>query len=112
MDWTEIFVNVNIKDIDTASDICTMTVPYGFYIEDYSKLEAEACAIAHVDLIDKDLIGKPRDKAIIHIYIDSENNPNDAVDFIKYQFELQKIKCEINVGKISEEDWETVENIA
>ncbi len=105
MDWTEIFVKVNISDIDTASDICTMTVPYGFYVEDYSNLENEAQEIAHIDLIDKDLIAKPRDKAIIHIYIDSENNPNDAVDFIKYQFETQKIDCEISTGNISEQDW-------
>lgn len=105
MDWTEIFVKVNINDMDKACDICTMTVPYGFYIEDYSNLENEAQEIAHIDLIDKELIAKPRDKAIIHIYIDNENNPNDAVDFIKYQFEVQNIECEIDTGNISQEDW-------
>ena len=41
MDWTEIVVEVNTKDIDTAGNIAQMTVPYGIYIEDYSMLEEE-----------------------------------------------------------------------
>ena len=39
MDWIEILVNISVEDVDRASDICTMVVPYGFYIEDYSELE-------------------------------------------------------------------------
>lgn len=42
MDWTEIKITVDTKDIDTAGDIANMVVPYGIYIEDYSDLEREA----------------------------------------------------------------------
>ena len=31
-------------------------MPYGIYIEDYSELEKEAWEIAHIDLIDEDLL--------------------------------------------------------
>ena len=39
MDWTEIAVTVDVKDVDLAGDIANMAVPYGIYIEDYSDLE-------------------------------------------------------------------------
>ena len=48
MDWTEIKITVDTKDIDTAGDIANMVVPYGIYIEDYSDLEREAMEIAHI----------------------------------------------------------------
>ena len=52
--WTEIKISVNAKDIDRASDIANVVVPYGIYVEDYSSLEQEVEDIAHIDLIDED----------------------------------------------------------
>ncbi|MEE1103139.1 MAG: hypothetical protein U0L21_03225, partial [Alistipes sp.] len=46
----------------------------GFYVEDYSDLEQGAREIAHIDLIDEELIKKDRDTAIIHIYIEPTEN--------------------------------------
>ena len=42
MDWTEVTVSVDAKDVDRAGDIAQMVVPYGIYVEDYSHLEEEA----------------------------------------------------------------------
>ena len=56
MNWSEITVSVNLKDTETASAIANMTVPYGIYIEDYSDLEEGAWEIAHIDIIDEELI--------------------------------------------------------
>ena len=50
--WTEIKIAVNANDIDKASDIANVVVPYGIYIEDYTNLEQEVEDIAHIDLID------------------------------------------------------------
>ena len=36
MDWTEVTVSVDAKDVDRAGDIAQMVVPYGIYVEDYS----------------------------------------------------------------------------
>ena len=36
--WTEIKISVDAKDIDRASDIANVVVPYGIYIEDYTNL--------------------------------------------------------------------------
>ena len=79
MDWTEILVEVGADRIDEAAAIANMTVPYGIYIEDYSDLEQEVMEIAHVDLIDEDLLKQDRSKAKIHIYIDPEDNIGEAV---------------------------------
>ncbi len=46
-----------------------MVVPYGIYIEDYSNLEQEAWEIAHIDLIDEELLNKDRTKKVLYMYI-------------------------------------------
>ena len=78
MDWTEVKININSKDVETAGNIAQMVVPYGIYIEDYSDLEQAAWEIAHIDLIDEDLLKKDRNKATIHVYISPEENPAEA----------------------------------
>ena len=58
MDWTEIQVAVAAKDVEVASAIAHMVVPYGIYIEDYSDLEEVAPQVAHIDLIDEELLAR------------------------------------------------------
>ena len=81
-DWTELTVTVPTAQADVATDIANMVVPYGVYIEDYSHLEEEAWEIAHIDLIDEDLLARDRTKAIIHLYISPENSPAEALAFL------------------------------
>lgn len=83
MDWTEIAITVPAEDVDRAGDIAQMVVPYGIYIEDYSNLEQEAWEIAHIDLIDEELLNKDRTKGIIHVYISPEENPAEAISFCR-----------------------------
>ena len=82
MDWTEVKINVSAKDVEKAGDIAQMVVPYGIYIEDYSDLKQAAWEIAHIDLIDEDLLAKDRSKGIVHVYISPEENPAEAVSFL------------------------------
>ena len=91
MNWTEIVAEVNAKDVDTAGNIAQMTVPYGIYIEDYSNLEEEVLEIAHIDLIDEELLKMDRSKAKVHIYISPEDNPNEALSFLKERFAAENI---------------------
>ena len=56
MDWTEIKIKVALEDTETAEAIANMVVPYGIYTEDYSELEKDALEIAHIDLIDEELV--------------------------------------------------------
>lgn len=105
-EWTEVRINISTKDVDKASDIATMVVPYGIYIEDYSNLEEEAWEIAHIDLIDEDLLKKDRDKAIVHIYISPEESPAEAAAFLSERFTAEGIENTIDLIACRNEDWE------
>ena len=106
MDWTEIKITVDTKDIDTAGDIANMVVPYGIYIEDYSDLEREAMEIAHIDLIDEDLLAKDRTKGIVHIYIDPQDHPQEAAAFLTERLAAAGIENEIDLTPCKNADWE------
>lgn len=106
MDWTEIKITVDAKSVDRAGDIAHMVVPYGIYIEDYSALEQEAWEIAHIDIIDEELLKKDRTKGIVHIYISPEENPNEAISFLTARLEAEKIPFEIDKTACKNADWE------
>ena len=105
MDWTEISVEVGTDRLDDAAAIANMTVPYGIYIEDYSELEQEVLEIAHIDLIDEDLLQKDRTKAKIHIYIDPEDNIGEAVQFLRERLTAASIAHTIDQSSVKEDDW-------
>ena len=104
-DWTEIAVTIKAEDTDRDGDITQMVVPYGIYIEDYSNLEEEAWEIAHIDLIDEDLLAKDRTKSIIHVYISPEENPSESISFLRERFDAEGIWNEISMANCAEEDW-------
>ncbi len=106
MDWTEIKVTVPVERVDEAGSIVSMTVPYGIYIEDYSDMEDAVLEIAHIDLIDEDLLAKDRSKGIVHVYISPEENPNEAVSFIKERLDSENIPYEIDSSLCKNADWE------
>ena len=105
MDWTEISVEVGADKIDDAAAIANMTVPYGIYIEDYSELEQEVMAIAHVDLIDEELLAQDRTKAKIHIYIDPGDAIGEAVQFLRERLTAAGIAHTIDQSRVHEDDW-------
>lgn len=105
MDWTEVCVTVATADTDRAADIANMAVPYGLYIEDYSDLEQGAREIAHIDLIDEDLLKKDRSRSLIHLYISPESNPLEAVAFLRERYTAEGIGHELLTNQVSEADW-------
>ncbi len=104
-EWSEISVTVPSADIETAANIANMTVPYGIYIEDYSALEEETLKTAHIDLIDEALLKKDREHGIIHIYINPNENPREAVSFITERLNAESIENKIEISKCATEDW-------
>ena len=69
MNWTDLKITVSTKDAETAEAIAQMTVPYGIYIEDYSDMLELVPQIAHIDLIDEELLARSRTEAILHLYL-------------------------------------------
>ena len=103
--WTEIKIEVNSADIDKAGDIANVVVPYGIYIEDYTNLEQTVEDIAHIDLIDEDLLKKDRNKAYVHIYLEPDASPAEAVAFLSERYDSEGIKHKIELLNCAEEDW-------
>ena len=105
MDWTEIKIKVPTRFTDTAGAIANMVVPYGIYIEDYSTLEADARDIAHIDLIDEELLQKDRNTSCIHVYISPEENPAEAIAFLEERLNAEKIPFETESESCVQADW-------
>lgn len=104
--WTEIKIEIDAENIDLAADIAQMTVPYGIYIEDYRTLEEEAMEIAHIDLIDENLLAKDRSKGFVHIYLEPEMNPAEAVAFLTERYAAAGIRFEVETLLCKREDWQ------
>ncbi len=105
-DWTELQVTIPAADTDRAGDIAQMVVPYGIYIEDYSHLEEEAMEIAHIDLIDEDLLKKKTAPKASSMCISARRkNPAEAISFLKERFEAVGIENTITAANCAEEDW-------
>ncbi|MBE6782074.1 MAG: 50S ribosomal protein L11 methyltransferase [Ruminococcaceae bacterium] len=105
MNWTEISVKVNSEYTEQAAAIANMSVPYGIYIEDYSDLIEQSWEIAHVDLIEQELLNKDRSYSVIHIYISEEDNAVEACEYIKELLLASKIPFEFVSREVNDSDW-------
>lgn len=105
MDWTEIKISIKKEDLETAEAIANMVVPYGIYVEDYSDLETAAVEIAHIDLIDEQLLNKDRTRGIIHIYISCEDNSEESISYLRERYAAAKIDAVIESIGVNDNDW-------
>lgn len=105
MDWLEILIRVPVARLEEAEAIANMSVPYGIYVEDYSDLEEGAWEIAHIDLIDEDLLKKDRATALIHIYFGEDENLIEAKSYLEERFRAVNMEFTIDTGCIKEESW-------
>lgn len=104
--WTEIKIKLPADSLELAESIAAMTVPYGFYVEDYRTLEEETMEIAHIDLIDEELLSKDRDTGYIHIYLEPDMNPTEALAFLTERFDAEGITYETETLVCEKEDWQ------
>lgn len=105
MDWLELKILISGKDTERAENIVNMAVPYGFYLEDYSDIETAAKEIAHIDLIDEELLAKDRTRSVIHIYLDPENSPESIIGYISERFGIEGIEYEFDKSSVNDADW-------
>lgn len=105
MNWTEVCIKVISEDIEKASGIANMSVPYGIYIEDYSDLIEQSWEIAHVDLIEQELLERDRSYAVIHVYISEEDNATERVEYLKELLTASAISFEIVCEEVNDSSW-------
>ena len=78
MQWTDIKIITDKKFEDIFDFVSAEVCPMGVQIEDYSDLEQQVEEIAHIDLIEQDLLEKNRSEIIVHHYISPELDAQNA----------------------------------
>ena len=104
-DYNEVVYTVSSDDLDAACDIAGAVNTGGFYVEDYRHLEEEVEEIAHIDLIDEDLLAMDRTIGKIHFYLDVTSNPKEITDFLSSLFTNAKIDFTLDMSLCKYEDW-------
>ena len=106
MEWTDIRLTVAQRDAEQAEAAATMIAEGGIYIEDYSDIEQQVAEIAHVDLIEPELLEKPRDVVIIHIYLEPGAQPAETLAAIHARMEAAGIPYTVETAGVEQEDWQ------
>ena len=106
MEWTDIRLTVAKADADNAEAVATMIAEGGIYIEDYSDIEQQVAEIAHVDLIEQELLDKPRDTVIIHMYLEPGASPVETLALIQARMEAAGIAYTVETEGVEQEDWQ------
>lgn len=106
MEWTDIQLTVAHTDAEAAEAVATVIAEGGIYIEDYSDLEQQVAEIAHVDLIEQELLDKPRDRVIIHMYLEPGASPVETLALIAARMEAAGIGYTVRTEGVEQEDWQ------
>ena len=106
MEWTDIQLTVSKADADNAEAVATLIADGGIYIEDYSDIEQQVAEIAHVDLIEQELLDKPRDTVIIHLYLEPGASPVETLALIAARREAAGIPYTATTSGVEQEDWQ------
>ncbi len=106
MEWTDIQLTVSKADAEHAEAIATLCAEGGIYIEDYSDLEAQVEEIAHVDLIEQELLDKPRDIVIIHLYLQPDEKPAETMASLSARLTAAEIAFTLETEGVLQEDWQ------
>lgn len=105
MNWTEICIKVKNEYKEQAEAIANMAVPYGIYVEDYSDLIEQSWEIAHVDLIEQELLDRDRSCVIIHLYISEEDNSTETTEYIKELLTASQVPFEMISDTVNDSTW-------
>lgn len=103
MEWTQLRVECDIKDLETVTAIMSM-IDNGLMIEDYSDV-AEGVNAIYGELLDEELINKDKSRAAVSVYISQERNLSEIMSAVKQLIENSGVKTEISTSGLSEKDW-------
>lgn len=106
MDWFEIKIKVPVSFLNDAEAVATLLADGGIYVEDYSSLEETVKEIAHIDLIDEELLESDRENCIIHLYVSPERRDyKETVSELSLRLTENGIPHSIETDSIREENW-------
>lgn len=106
MEWTDLCITLPKTEADTAEAIATGISGSGIYIEDYSDLEAQVEAIAHVDLIEQALLDKDRTRVAVHLYLAPDEEAAPVVSLLHDRLTAAGLHYRLSASGVRQEDWE------
>ena len=106
MEWTDLCITLPKAEADDAEAIATGISGSGIYIEDYSDLEAQVEAIAHVDLIEQALLDKDRTKVAVHLYLAPDEDAAPVVTLLHDRLTAAGLHYQLSASGVRQEDWE------
>lgn len=107
MEWTDLVIETRQSDAQAAADIAVLYSGGGIQIEDYRDMEKQVWEIAHVDLIEEELLEKSRELVRIHLYISPDENAGIIENKLTETLQKSGIKYRLIAGAVEQEDWET-----
>lgn len=107
MEWTDLVIETSQRDAQAAADIAVLYAGGGIQIEDYQDLEEQVWKIAHVDLIEQDLLEKSKETVRVHLYISPDENAGIIREKLENNLNKSGIKYRLIAGSVVQEDWET-----
>ncbi len=106
MEWTDLCITVPRPEAGTAEAIATGISGSGIYIEDYSDLEAQVEAIAHVDLIEQALLDKDRTHVSVHLYLAPDEDAAPEISLLHSRLADAQLHYRLSVSGVEQQDWE------
>ncbi|MEG0019526.1 MAG: 50S ribosomal protein L11 methyltransferase [Oscillospiraceae bacterium] len=107
MQWTDIKIITHKKYAPVFDFVSCEVCPMGVQIEDYSDLEKDVLEIAHIDLIEADLLAKDRDEIIVHHYISPELDAQNALLILQTRLAQEGVPFKFELEFVNQEDWES-----
>ncbi|MEF9969361.1 MAG: 50S ribosomal protein L11 methyltransferase [Ruthenibacterium sp.] len=106
MEWTDLKTTVPAAFAELAENIATEIAGGGIYIEDYRDMETQVQEMAHVDLIEQDLLQKSRTEVIIHLYIAPDTNFAEIAALLQDRLQRAEVPFKLETCGVRQEDWE------
>ncbi len=107
MEWTDICITVPRRHAAIAEAVATGISGSGIYVEDYGDLEAQVQAIAHVDLIEPELLAKDRNTVAVHMYLaPDEQDVAGIIDLLRSRLLREEAEFQLSVSGVEQSDWE------
>ncbi len=106
MEWTDVQITVLSKYAQTAEDVATSIATSGIYVEDYSDMERQVQEIAHIDLIDEQLLQKDRAHVVVHMYVSPDDDIEDIKRLVCERLAQLEVPYAMAVDGVMQEDWE------
>lgn len=100
-DWTQIKVTVPTPELDTLVAVMSM-VSNNLMIEDFSDIDLNTC---YGELIDEKILNADTSNASVSVYLPSEDNCAEQLEFIRDRLAASGIDGRIELIGVNEQDW-------